>query len=159
MKNIKDLKQNKFKNLFNPQNNKDIQWDYLKKNTSNSFLYDLTKAIEHSNTLKESFEEITNENDLIFLKSEEFLNKKNNFTKNISNLVIPKTKEFKYPKLLKKRNWNIAHNRDFFFNKSKGLMIRNRYFKILKNTFYQNKYFSFKRIKGEKTESNIFKNN
>ena len=120
--------------------------------TKNNFLKEIMNAIEYSNHLKEKVPNFVFEKNSKITKAEEYFNKKQNIIKKFSHIIVPEVNKIENKKLLKKRSWSIAHNRDFFFNKKTGVTIINRYFKILQNQLYQNDYFSFKRIKGAQTK-------
>lgn len=62
----------------------------------------------------------------------------------LKGLVIPDFHDAQ----LQKRNFSVFHCRDFFFNKSRQLLLRNRFFRVLSTRIQPLQSFLYKRVKG-----------
>lgn len=68
---------------------------------------------------------------------------------NKKDLFIPQTSRKISESCLQKRPFSIAFNRDFFYNKDKHIILRNRYLRTFEHSIDQNKHFVYKRKKGK----------
>jgi hypothetical protein len=77
--------------------------------------------------------------------------------RDLTEIVIPETVRRHKQTLIGKRSFSVQHNRDFFFNKEKNIIIRNRYFQVLENSLNSNIPYSYKRVKGTNPKSTLSK--
>lgn len=84
-----------------------------------------------------------------FLEKVEFDNSFDAPVLDIKELIVPEDVWHTQNRLLKKREFDIAFNRDFFYNRDRNIFLRNRYKRIYEQSIFQNTPFVYKRVKGK----------
>lgn len=84
-----------------------------------------------------------------FLEKVEFDNSFDAPVLDIKELIVPEDVRHTQNRLLKKREFDIAFNRDFFYNRDRNIFLRNRYKRIYEQSISQNTPFVYKRVKGK----------